>query len=457
MVRIILRCIAFFTLLFLMGAETIIATPPEPDLSLKNNSASTMNSTDSHGTKAESGAIVNVPSKVPKEKGEKPGGAVSGQTEVEKPSGEERKTISNLHKRRSERRSFRKKQRGAKKDQVFCEKTEDDSGIEILDCKNASRAGVRKSDTKGYTILSAPKPVIILPFNNASGQKDLDWLSMGLWDIFAEKLGYAQGFRVIRIRDYITEAGRPPHELSSFDREKAIALARDLSAGQVWTGEFRKASSGNIDIDVKGFNTRSGSEIFEKKLTSTLVNLQFRIDTLIEDLLAELDARQKNNVVNKMRSRYVDNVKAWEHNAFGIEKLLLALLAGKEEKREGLIDESIELHRTSVKEAPGFASGWSGLGWALLEKGDIKGAKKAFNQSVKIKPFFIEGNMGMGYALWEENNVGEAVPFMKEAMNQNPDIEWNRDDMKRTAIRLNLIRNASKKKYHMGGVQIIEP
>jgi TolB-like protein len=454
-----LRCSAFFVLLVSMVAETVIAAPPSaPDTPGQDNTtAPAIESSDSLGASARPDVIGNVPSAGIKEKTEESEAGTSDQTKINMPSGEDEKRISSVTGRRSTKRHIHRRRGKGEKGKVFCDKTEDASGRAVIDCTDSPGEKQRKSYTRGYMILTPPESLIILPFKNASGQKELDWLSIGLWDIMSEKLGYVQGFRVVPIREYIKEARRPTGELVAYNHDRSMGLARDLSARQVWKGEFRKDAKGNIEIDLAGLNVKSGRELFHKKLTSSLGNLQFRIDGLIEEILSELDAGQKNNVVNKMKSKYVDTMKAWELNALGYEKQLLALLTGRGEKRDGLIEESIGLHQAAVEEAPKYAGGWSNLGWSLFEKGDIEGAKEAFKQSIKIKPFYIAANMGMGYALWEENNIADAVPFMKQAINQNPNIEWNRDDMKRTALRLNLTRNVRKKRHQMSGIQIIGP
>jgi tetratricopeptide (TPR) repeat protein len=341
-----------------------------------------------------------------------------------------------------------------KKELVVCQKISDASGSVLIDCTDNPEEKRRESDSSGYLILTEPESVIILPLKNSTGQKELDWLSMGLWDVLSVKLGYVWSLRVMRIRDYIMKARRPPGELAGYGHEKAIELARGMSAKQVWAGKFREDAKGNIEIELVGYNVKSGTEVFREKFRSSLSTLPVRIDFMIKKILVELKVRQKKNVLSKMESKYVDTLKAWEYNALGYEKLLLALLTAEGEKLDRLIEESIELHLTSVSVTPNYASGWASLGWALLEQGNTEEAMEAFQRSIKIKPFFIEGNMGMGYAFWEEDNIGEAVPFMKAAMRQNPFIEWSREDMKKIALKLSASLN-SRRRSHMSGVQVI--
>lgn len=348
--------------------------------------------------------------------------------------------------------------KGEKK-RVFCERITEASGSVLIDCTDSPGKEAKEPHAKGYTILTEPESLIVLPFKNASGDKELDWLSMGLWDVLSVKLGYVQGFKALGIRDYITEAGRSPGELALYGFDEAMGLARALSAGQVWTGEVKKDAEGNIEINMKGVHVKSGKEVFSKKLKSSLEKLPLMINGLLEAILAELEAELGKGVLSKMRSKYVGANKAWEYNARGYEKLLLASLSGDREKRDGLLEESTGLLRTSVEEGPRYASGWCNLGWALLAKGDVPAAKEAFKKSLKIKPFFIEANMGMGYALWEENNVGEAVLYMREAINQNPAVDWNREEMKRTVMGLKYRGGIRKSGNHMNmnGIRVVSP
>jgi tetratricopeptide (TPR) repeat protein len=329
----------------------------------------------------------------------------------------------------------------------------------VIDCTDNLDKEAKELRTKGYTIITEPESLIVLPFKNVSGDKELDWLSMGLWDILSIKLGYVQGFKTLRIRDYITEARRIPGELALYGLDEALGLARAMSAKQVWTGEINKDAEGNIEVDMEGFNVKSGRQVFSKKLKSPLEKLPLMMNGMFEDILAELGAKLGGGALSKASSKYVSVIKAWEYNARGYEKLLLALLSGDREKRNGFLEESIGLHRTSVEEDPRYASGWCNLGWALLAKGDIPAAKEGFKKSLKIKRFFIEANMGMGYALWEEAKVGEAVLYMKNVMKQNPALDWTREDMKKTMQRLKHSGNIRKREYHMNmdGIRVVDP
>ena len=471
MVSMVLRCITILVLLVLMAAKTVSAAPPiqnipEQDSAAppiqnipeQDNAAAPFNvnsvSQEKEAKPEAPGAIVNVPSAGQEDNARKSVVVIPGSTNVERPSREDVKRTKRMGQRRSTRKNIHRKKAKDKDERVVCQKISDASGSVLIDCTDNPDEKRRESDSSGYIILTAPESVIILPLKNSTGQKELDWLSMGLWDVLSVKLAYAQGLRVMRIRDYIMKARRPPGELAGYGHEKAIGIARGMAAQKVLAGEFRKDEKGNIEIEIVGWNVKSGTEIFREKLRSSLGALPTRIDIMIKEILVKLGARQRNYVLNKMKSKYVDTVKAWEFNALGYEKLLLALLTEKGEKRDGLIEESIELHLTSVGVTPSYASGWASLGWALLEQGNIEEAKEAFQRSIKIKPFFIEGNMGMGYAFWEEDNIAEAVPFMKAVMSQNPYIEWSREDMKKIASKLSSTMN-SRRRSHMSGVQVI--
>lgn len=175
--------------------------------------------------------------------------------------------------------------------------------------------------------------IAILPFENRSGQNDLDWLREGLPDMLA----------------------------TTFSRSKSLDV---LSRGQVYahgqqgahatvSGSFSKLGS-SMRVDVRIYDTHTGAVLGTDDIT---VDQQDRILTQVDFLAARLAARLGPQTPNQDRrglaSLMTSNLEAYRYYSLGLEKAEAAQTA-----------EAIELFERALALDPGFVMARARIGYA---------------------------------------------------------------------------------------------
>jgi Flp pilus assembly protein TadD len=68
---------------------------------------------------------------------------------------------------------------------------------------------------------------------------------------------------------------------------------------------------------------------------------------------------------------------------------------------------------------------------ALVRKGQIKGAIRAFQEAIRLKPGFAEAHYNLGVALAREGQIEEAIRAFQEAIRLKPDFAEANDSLAR--------------------------
>jgi Flp pilus assembly protein TadD len=89
-------------------------------------------------------------------------------------------------------------------------------------------------------------------------------------------------------------------------------------------------------------------------------------------------------------------------------------------RREGELDEAIEVLRTGLKEHDGYVAAWVSLGRAQLENGDAEGAQQSLERSLELDPENAVAARAMGEAAIVNGDWVIAVKALKRARGLSP-------------------------------------
>jgi tetratricopeptide (TPR) repeat protein len=94
--------------------------------------------------------------------------------------------------------------------------------------------------------------------------------------------------------------------------------------------------------------------------------------------------------------------------------------------REGRGAQAAALLRQTVRDYPGSASAWLGLGRALLQQGDAAAAERALRRGARLDPGLVEVQFYLGAALFEQGRAAAAAAFFRRATALRPDyaVAW---------------------------------
>lgn len=179
------------------------------------------------------------------------------------------------------------------------------------------------------------KPILaVLPFENLSGSKDLDWLSIGLPELIMTDLLQSKFIEVQRSRVYSILKEFNLLEPKKYSREDLLRIAKTTKADRLGIGSISKAGE-NIIIALDLQNARSGEPISSRRVTCKgEADITDRIDKLTKQIKADLNlgrrqiARDIDEPLGRITSRspealkyYTEGLKeSWKGNDLELAK-----------------------------------------------------------------------------------------------------------------------------------------
>jgi tetratricopeptide (TPR) repeat protein len=84
--------------------------------------------------------------------------------------------------------------------------------------------------------------------------------------------------------------------------------------------------------------------------------------------------------------------------------------------------EAAALYEKLAKANPRNANYWNMAGVALMQTGDLKGARKRFERSIKVSPAFADAYNNIGATWYTEKNFKRALQFYQRAVKLQPGV-----------------------------------
>jgi eukaryotic-like serine/threonine-protein kinase len=277
--------------------------------------------------------------------------------------------------------------------------------------------GRTSRQTSGRTInSSAPLPVAVLPLQNTSAAKDLDFLRLGLADDIANTLSY---FPALSIRPFATTSRYAGPDV---DLQKA---AQDMRVGNIVTGHF-VVTGGNVEVTVEAVDTTNDRVLWRDTMRSTardLTGIQQQIATRVQHgLVAALGVNTGANVSSNR-----------SHNAEAYELYLRAVseqasmesqnssFARSNENAERLLERAVALD-------PAYSSAWAALGHLYYYDIGFAGggetaklrAKAALRRAVALDPGRIDAASDLINIESEEGELNGAYDDITKLLRQHP-------------------------------------
>jgi tetratricopeptide (TPR) repeat protein len=235
--------------------------------------------------------------------------------------------------------------------------------------------------------------VLVLPFENHSGQASLDWIGQAFPEIFNRRLGSA-GFLPISRSDLLyalNHLGLPQSFQPS--RASAIRLAQTLDADYVVFGSYTTAGTAlnttTQVLDITGL--KLGAQLTSQ---AELTHLLGTLNSLAWQVTRQLDP---NYAVAEQTFIAADSdlrVDAFENYVRGLT--------------EGSTDERIRHLRESVRLSPHFYPAWLALGKAYFANQNFEQAASTLGHLTKDDPNALEADFYRGLAFFYTGKYMEA-------------------------------------------------
>jgi DNA-binding winged helix-turn-helix (wHTH) protein/TolB-like protein len=262
-----------------------------------------------------------------------------------------------------------------------------------------------------------PQPIAVLPLQNTSAAKDLDFLRLGLADDIATTLSFYPSLSIRPFAATIKYAG------PDVDLQKA---ARELRVADLVTGHFLVAGE-NVEVTLEAVDAADNRVLWRVTLRSTtrdLTGVQEQIAARVEHGL--IPALGVNTGPNASSNR--------SHNEEAYELYLRAMSDNPYTSSQGSsfsseTKEAIGLLQRAVALDPGYASAWAALGHLYYyEIGFGNGgepaklrAKAALQRAVALDPGRIEAASDLINMESEEGQLNKAYDDITNLLHQRPD------------------------------------
>jgi TolB-like protein len=244
-----------------------------------------------------------------------------------------------------------------------------------LDC------AVAGDPAEGSSSGEEPLVLAVLPFANLSGQKDYDWLSIGIGEVLTAKLGNFSCFRLIE-RMKLSEALKEIElgQTGLIDEETAAKAGKLVGAEELLSGSFQIAGQG-IRINARLLHVETGSI---STAVGTMGELQkiFEVqDKIAAALVKALNLPLSDEDKMLLAAKPTTSMGALKYYSQAVDTFTPAGRALDDDQRITLLQQSTQLD-------PQFAMAYSSLGDIYgFKKQDYKQARIYYQKVTVLQPY----------------------------------------------------------------------
>lgn len=217
------------------------------------------------------------------------------------------------------------------------------------------------------------RAVLVLEFENISGDPDADWLSTGIAEAVSADLSKIAGIKVVRQDAATRRAIETIRQDHAIDGARATELARSVGASWVIWGGFQKSGS-RIRITPRFVDVREGALIAGEKIDGTMSEIFELQDRIVGGLAGILRIQLTSAEVARIQKPQTANLTAYEHFARGHRAYLQF---GKESARI-----AAEHFRAAIAADPKYALAYAGLGGVLASVYIATGRREVLDEGV---------------------------------------------------------------------------
>jgi len=228
----------------------------------------------------------------------------------------------------------------------------------------------------------------VLPFVNASGNPDTEYLTDGITETLINSLSQLQGVRVTARSLAFRFKGKDVDPLTA---------GRELNVRTVMTG--RVTMRGNVlVVQSELIDVKNGSQLWGGQYNRPLADILAVQDEISSEIFEKLRVRLTGEEKRKATKRYTENADAYQLYLKGRFYWNQGTVAG--------LKQSIEYLQQAITKDPKYALAYAGLADSYLSLGSfwveaISEAKSAALRAIELDPTLAEAHVALGHIrLW---------------------------------------------------------
>jgi len=298
----------------------------------------------------------------------------------------------------------------------------------------------------GVSVAAWGRGIVVLPFTNASGDPDNEYLSDGITDELISALARVEGLRVTARTSAFALKGKP---------QDVRSIGALLGTAWVLEGSVRRAGS-RLRITAQLTSTDDGRLLWSERYDRTLEDVFAIQEELARTIVDTLRATSFAALAEPVAKRYTNNVLAYSHylkgrfawnkrSPDGTSEAIAAFEAAIAEDPNyapayaGLADSyALQLDYRSVPVAEGFArakayarralelddtvaEAHASLAWGLLiYDWDWDGAAREFRRAIELDPRYPTAHQWYAFSLAAHGRFEEALVESHTALELDP-------------------------------------
>ncbi|MFN2576346.1 MAG: winged helix-turn-helix domain-containing protein [Pyrinomonadaceae bacterium] len=265
---------------------------------------------------------------------------------------------------------------------------------------------VTKQRARSDTSLK-PHTLAILPFRNLRPNADTDFLGPSMSDAVINRLSHIRTL-MVRPSSYVEKYGK-----QEIDPK---VVAQELEVDKLVTGSFLRDGD-NLRVTAQLVDINRGDVLWNETIDVKYEKLLTMEDRVAEQIIEGLRLNLSHEEIERVKIDAPQNPRAYEIFLRGRH-----LISGNEHQK------AIQLLEESVSLDPTYALAWTYLGktYAVTASQYFGGrifhdkAAAAYEKALALKPQLSETRILLANFLTENNRVEEAVPMLREVIEENP-------------------------------------
>ena len=272
-------------------------------------------------------------------------------------------------------------------------------------------AKVRKSTPQRSSRAKLVDSLVVLPFENTSGDPESEYLSDGIAETLISGLAMLPNLRVVPRSTAFRLRGR----------EDLAAVAAELHVRAVLTGRVSHRGD-RILVSAELLDTATDSQLWGDQYSRPLIDLVDVQKSVAADIAAQL-----RPALSGRRKKLVTRIHTDDPHAY---QLYLKGRFHLYRRVEGSLRKSMQFFQQAIETDPTYTRGYAGLAdaWLLLGWYSLVRPREAFpkalaaaRQALEIDDSFAEAHTSLGYALMlGEWDFGEAEREFQRAIALDP-------------------------------------